>query len=781
LWVFPALTCLFVAIFFQSDFHILTLLLLFFWFIRLLTLNISSVTLVSIVLSILLICVIWVNEGNDESILDPSQTDFSILVKPTTFEIDGDLLQLEGIVYTQKSNEKVKLRYYIQSEEEKIQLETNGPPKFVRASGELEKPNKKRNFDQFDYSAYLKRQNIYYIIEADGFTPKYKKQFKKDVPFTYKIDRLRNQLFQEMDSRLFKETADYAKTVLFAKDSSISEEVMDSYRSLGLIHLLSISGLHIQLLISVVSYILMRIGISRETTSKILLVILPVYGLLAGFGIGVFRSVVQAMARSIFLLFHRSSPSIDNWSIALFLILLINPMSIYSVGFQLSYSLSGILILLSNAKWRRSLPPWKNGLIMSLCIHLISIPILSYHFYEFPLASLLMNTLFVPFFTWILFPTIIIVFLLSWFLYGTLAFNLIVEILNQMIQAVELVLQALGNFKGMSFISGRLSPYAMIALILGIIFLLCSFDMKKKRGYLWIGFVLVFCSLFSKQYSPLGFVMMVDVGQGESIVIKEPFSKEAILIDTGGQLSWSEKENWQKREESFSIGENLLVPVLKSQGITQLEQVFLTHGDVDHIGELSSLVNNFKVKEIITGETAYQSDELKSQVEKFEKRDPVLTLAQAPHIFHATQTPMVLLHPDEPTNDSNEDSFVLYAEIGKYNWLFTGDIEEQAERKLIKKYPNVKIDILNVAHHGSNTSTSEKFLNSYNPGIAMISAGENNTYGHPNSLVIERLENKNIQIYRTDLDGAIMYKYSNIGIINNIIQEFTINNDRKKD
>ena len=571
------------------------------------------------------------------------------------------------------------------------------------------------------------------------------------------------------------------KQFCLQKNNSISEESMDSYRSLGLIHLLSISGLHIQLLISGISYILLRIGITKETTSKVLLVVLPVYGMFAGFGVGVFRSVVQAMVRSIFLLFHKPSPSIDNWSIALILTLLINPTSIYSVGFQLSYLLSGTLILLSNSKWTKSLPLWKSSLIMSLCINLVSIPILSYHFYEFPWLSLLMNALFIPFFTWFLFPAIIIVFFLSWILSETVVFNLLVVMVNQLIQIVEFVLKTFSSFNGMSFIIGRLSIYGMIALILGIILLLCSFEMKKKHRYLWISFVLISCSLFSKQYSPVGFVMMMDVGQGEAIVIKPPFSKSATLIDTGGQLSWAEKEDWQKRKAPFSIGKDLIIPALKSQGITQIDQVLLTHGDVDHIGELSSLVNNFKVQEVIAGETTYQNDELKSQLRLFENRDTKLTLIKAPHIFYNVKPSMILLHLEESTRISNEDSFVLYSEIGKYKWLFTGDIEEQAEKELIKKYSHVKINVLNVAHHGSKTSTSEEFLNNFNPEIAMISAGVNNTYGHPNEKIIERLGNEDIQIYRTDLDGAIMYKYSNIRILNDFTQEFVTNNDIIKD
>lgn len=775
--MFPALTCLFIAIVVQTNFHYLALFLLILWMFRLVILNNSKVIILTSLLSVVLVGILWKNEKNNVSILDETQTEFLVLVKPTSFEIDGELLQLEGLVYTQENSEKINMRYYIQSEEEKSKLEKYGPPEFAYVTGTLEKPGRRKNFDQFDYYEYLKRENIHYVIDVTHFDPEYKKIYPDYIPISYKIDSVRQQLFQQIDDRLFNESADYAKTLLFAHSNSISEDSMDSYRTLGLIHLLSISGLHIQLLISGVSYILLRLGVTKETTSKLLLIVLPIYGLLAGFGVGVFRSVTQAMIRSLSLLLNRASPSIDNWSIALILTILIDPVSIYAVGFQLSYLLSGALILLSNSKWNMSLPNWKSTLIMSLSINLISIPILSYHFFEFPWVSLLINVLFVPFFTWVLFPAIIIVFVLSWGLSGISVFSFIIEILNRMIRLVEVFLQGLASFNGLSFISGRLSLYAMIILTIGIILILCSFEIKKKFFCLFIGAACVVFSLFSTQYSPIGFVMMVDVGQGESIIIKEPFSRGAMLIDTGGQLEWNEKEDWQLRKTAFSIGEDIIIPVLKSQGVTHLSQLFLTHGDVDHIGELSSLANHFKIQEIIASETTWNSEELKSQLISFGNKDIQLKKVKAPHVFKDNKRSMLLLHPIESTDHSNEDSFVFYSEIGEYKWLFTGDIEEKAENELIKNYPILSVDILNVAHHGSKTSTSEAILNKLQPKIAMISAGENNTYGHPSSEVVERLENRDIQIYRTDLDGAIMYRYSNIQIINHFIQNFITNND----
>lgn len=431
--MFPALTSLLIAIAVQTNFHYLALLILSLWIVRLISLQNNKVIILTSIITMFLVCILWKNEKKDVSILDERQTDFLVLIKPTSFEIDGDLLQLEGLVHTQDGNEKINVRYYIQSEEEKESLEKYESPEFAYVIGTLEKPERRRNFDQFDYYKYLEQKNIHYVIEASHFDLGHTKIKSDHIPIAYKIDSIRNQLFQQIDDRLFNESADYAKTVLFAQSDSISEDSMDSYRNLGLIHLLSISGLHIQLLISGVSYILLRLSVTKETTSKILLIVLPIYGLLAGFGVGVFRSVTQAMIRSLFLLLNKPSPSIDNWSIALILTILINPASIYSVGFQLSYLLSGVLILSSNSKWNKSLPHWKSFLVMSLSVHLISIPILSYHFFEFPWVSLLMNALFVPFFTWFLFPAIITVFILSWVLSGTSAFTIIIEVLNQVL------------------------------------------------------------------------------------------------------------------------------------------------------------------------------------------------------------------------------------------------------------------------------------------------------------------------------------------------------------
>lgn len=122
-----------------------------------------------------------------------------------------------------------------------------------------------------------------------------------------------------------------------------------------------------------------------------------------------------------------------------------------------------------------------------------------------------------------------------------------------------------------------------------------------------------------------------------------------------------------------------------------------------------------------------------------------------------------VMHPAGGETEANERSIVIAARLGGLTWLFTGDLEKEGEYRLLRDYPQLTIDVLKVAHHGSQTSTSKAFLQQTNPRVALISVGEDNMYGHPHAGVIERLKAENIHVFRTDEAGAIQFQYRKDG------------------
>ena len=236
---------------------------------------------------------------------------------------------------------------------------------------------------------------------------------------------------------------------------------------------------------------------------------------------------------------------------------------------------------------------------------------------------------------------------------------------------------------------------------------------------------------------------MIDVGQGDSILLHS--NNESVLIDTGGQLSYS-------KEETSKIVTTTTIPLLKSLGIRKLKYLILTHGDADHMQEAKYLINNFKVENIIinSGEINYLEEEL------IKKRKDVMKGHEGLQISCGN---FKLIQLNEEYQDENTGSQIYYATDGNINILLTGDASIESELNLLNKYDLPEMDILKVGHHGSKTSSSKNFVDAIKPKYSLISCGKDNKFGHPNSSVLDTLKDSNV--YRTDKDGSVTFKIKN--------------------
>lgn len=239
---------------------------------------------------------------------------------------------------------------------------------------------------------------------------------------------------------------------------------------------------------------------------------------------------------------------------------------------------------------------------------------------------------------------------------------------------------------------------------------------------------------------------MIDVKQGDSILIQYPRSKENIIIDTGGITG-----------SNYSIAINSTIPYLKSIGINKITYLLLSHGDYDHMGEAINLVNNFKVEKVIfnCGEFNELEQEL---IEVLEKKK--IKYYSCIKELNIEDNKLYFLNNKDYGNE-NDNSNVIYTELNNHKFLFMGDASVEREKDILEKYNLKEIDFLKVGHHGSNTSSSGYFIDSINPKYSLISVGKNNRYGHPKESVLDTL--KNSKIYRTDLDGSIEIKLNKNG------------------
>lgn len=300
------------------------------------------------------------------------------------------------------------------------------------------------------------------------------------------------------------------------------------------------------------------------------------------------------------------------------------------------------------------------------------------------------------------------------------------------------------------------------AIILGIHFSIIKLEYIKKNIKKIIVILLILILIFNiVKVIPKNLkIYFIDVGQGDSTLIVTATNKK-ILIDSGGS----------KALETFDVGESTLVPYLLNRGVDTLDYIIVSHFDADHCNGFIAVLNKIKVKKVIVCKQAEICNEYKQILNIVKQKNiPVQIVKKGDKIQFDKLTYIDILYPTENLkfSDINNNSIICKLIYGNFSMLFTGDIEKEAEEHILNLYRNTKIlnsNILKVGHHGSKTSSTEKFIEAVNPKIALIGVGENNTFGHPSQEVLERLEKKKIKIYRTDKNGEISIIINNSGSI----------------
>ncbi|ODA16621.1 DNA internalization-related competence protein ComEC/Rec2 [Geobacillus thermoleovorans] len=656
--------------------------------------------------------------------------------------IDGDRLQAA----VQAGKERVQLRYIIRTAAEKEALRARLMPGVVcRLSGMLERPMPASNPYAFDYRRYLRRHRIHWLFLPEAIDLSACVRVRPTI--IERLEAIREAGVRRIEARFPPEAAGIAAALIYGERRSLDEEVISGYQQLGIIHLLAISGGHVTLLVGAALAAAIRF-VTREAAVLALLVFLPMYAVLAGASPSVLRACATGMIVLAVQWKKGMIHPLDALSWTALALLVFDPYMVWDVGFQLSFLVTfALLAHVSVLASARSM--LQNLFQTALAAQLAALPILLYHFYEISVWSIGLNVFFVPWYSFVILPIA--------FLSAVFSFSPLIWLFSRLIELTDAVVRFFSVDYSFMLVLGRPGPWCLAGYLTAI----AAAFLDWERGRLLRGLTAVAAAtalqLAAPYVDPKGEVTVLDVGQGDCIYIELPYRKAVYLIDTSGTPEWV-REPWRKRSRPFAVGRDVVVPFLKAQGVRTLDQLILTHDDADHIGAAPEVMGAVRVKKIVTSPGALPA--VKAMARPFSV--PVAASVRGDR-WKVGDAAFSVLHPEAGNNEDNNGSLVLLTRLGRLTWLFAADIEEEAEQALIRAYPELRADVLKVAHHGSKTSTTELFLRTVKPRAAIISVGRYNRYGHPSPEVLMRLRQQRAIIWRTDENGAIRYVYDENG------------------
>jgi competence protein ComEC len=674
-------------------------------------------------------------------------------------KIDGD--HLFAYAHVLPADDKVVISYRIKTSKEQVMINNMLlPGTACKAAGSLKTPSKARNPHAFNYQSFLKRKDITWIYNVDHFS--FEQCTNQSSGILTNLNSFRQKEVSSIKDFFPKETAALSAALLFGDRGLFNPETERSYQKIGVVHLLAISGLHVGLLVGMVFYVFIWSGITKEKTEWIMLMVLPLYAVVTGLAPPVVRAVVMMMLLIGARRFHLRLTPLDAISLAFMLMLLSEPLIIYDIGFQLSFSVSFSLVISS----RKILTSFESLIqqtaAASFIAQLSSLPVILTSFYEVSLISIIANLLFVPLFSFILLPVLMLTYIV-FSLSGSLP-RIYVTMLDGVIRHINKFSNILAEIPISTVIVGKPTTSILIFVIIMVplFFILWErFIAKRIKPPFWI-FVLpiipVLLQMVFPYLTPYGKIIFIDVGQGDSILIRMPYNKGVYLIDTGGVMSF-EREGWKDRKSVFDPGKDIVLPVLKSEGMSKIDKLILTHGDADHIGGAVSLFGEIKVKQLILPRETERSALEKKIIDLAAKSGTDIFPGGAGTGWESSYGDFEILNPTGNAGERNERSIVLLAKIGGKKWLFTGDLGFEGEQTFVDRYGKVDIDVLKVGHHGSKYSSSVLFLEHLDPEYAVISVGAQNRYGHPGREVIDSLKEKGVRTFRTDVNGAVIYRF----------------------
>ena len=572
---------------------------------------------------------------------------------------------------------------------------------------------------------------------------------------------LRLFILRAVDGHIPEPTADVVKALVLGERQDIDRSIVENFQKTGIIHILAISGLHVGFILLILLMLFSFLPVSYNGRILLTLFFLFVFVALVDFKAPVLRASLMAAFYFFSRMSERPGNALNIIATAGLLILFFQPQQLFQPGFQFSFAAVGAIIygyprlsqwLPRNNRFKGAhlfnkwigQPFW-----VSTAAIIGTTPLTWWYYGSFQLGAFLINILIIP----LIGMFVIMNFI---FLFAAGLHLPVVAGLGQLLHGYFMgILSLVDNFSVLPLVQIPLPQPNVWQLLLLILAIFLFFKLKGNRRIIYplllIAAILVIARIPADGKGRLE-VTFVNVGQGDAAILR--FPNDAFMIIDGGD-----------RKANLDAGERYMVPVLRYYGIERIKYLVGSHAHSDHIGGLETILDHVRVDTLVLPNYPSQTGIYRSLLQKAGvKQVPIAFRERGQQLFPDPDCRVYILHPygtyqqtgDRSGREVNNSSLVLKIVYGQTGFLFTGDLESNAETDLLGYASFLKSDVLKVGHHGSKTSTSPAFLEWIQPQMGIVSVGRFNKFKHPSKQKMELLKDQDVAVLRTDHLGALV-------------------------
>lgn len=635
------------------------------------------------------------------------------------------------------------------------------PGEQIEVYGKISPAEAVRNEGQFDFRLYYRTISVHGSMYGTSFRiiggdPK---------PFARGLQALRLRMGDILDQLLPPQDAGIYRALLTGDKSAMDEDIRSLYQENGIAHILAVSGLHLSILGLGVYELLRRFGRSKAASGLVAALLIVSYGILTGCSGSALRAVLMLLLRFLGATVGRSYDMLTAMAAAALFLLWKEPFMLFSAGFQLSF-LAVLAIGLGHA-----LPAPKHplfaGLWLSFYLQLLTLPVIQFHYFRFPLYGIFLNLIVLPLMGCVIYSG---VFGVGLFALSEKLATIAVGGGHWILRLYTLLCTRCAALPYSSLLLGRPSMHSILLYYTALGFMTWALAERNKADHaalqrgrkypvppvcrlplpcIVLPLVLSLLGLPAKQPQGLE-ITALDVGQGDGFILR---NQGLVMSVDGGSTS------------NQRLGENVLVPYLESQGIEHIDLALITHCDADHYSGILYLLEEepkISIGELLLPRVAVQDARYDALRDAAAARDVQIRYFGQGDSITLGEVEILAYYPagTAKLETANDHSIGMLLHAPDFQMLFTGDMDENCEQQMLAAlweanagYP--KIDVLKAGHHGSHTSSSEALLAALRPDYAILSYGVGNDYGHPHAETRERLERYGVEMLETGKMGEI--------------------------